>query len=119
MPAADCVPPLGTALKSYTPPQAVLKKRDSAAGKHGLIIVRVSGCDAATDVACRRCQAMKNADVEILQCKFCSGHLRLDLERKERAPGFHYYRCEDCKVPNVFAAHRLSINPLRTTVVKV
>lgn len=38
------------------------------------------------------------------KCKFCSGRLRFDFERKTKAPGFSYYRCEDCGMANVFAA---------------
>ena len=42
--------------------------------------------------------------LEAPKCKFCSGRLRFDFERKEKAPGFSYYRCEECKLPNVFSA---------------
>jgi hypothetical protein len=38
------------------------------------------------------------------KCKFCSGRLRFDFERKTKAPGFSYFRCEQCEMPNVFAA---------------
>ena len=37
------------------------------------------------------------------KCKFCSGLLRFDFERKVRAPGFVYYRCEECGMSNVFS----------------
>jgi len=42
--------------------------------------------------------------LETRQCKFCSGRLRID-ERETKVPGFTYYRCEDCRMSNVFAAH--------------
>ena len=42
--------------------------------------------------------------LEALKCKFCEGRLRFDVDRKEKAPGFTYYRCEECRMPNVFAA---------------
>jgi len=42
--------------------------------------------------------------LEAPKCKFCAGRLRFDFERKARAPGFSYFRCEQCDMPNVFAA---------------
>jgi MinD superfamily P-loop ATPase len=42
--------------------------------------------------------------LEAPKCKVCSGRLRFDLERKTKAPGFSYFRCEGCDMPNVFAA---------------
>jgi hypothetical protein len=45
------------------------------------------------------------------KCKFCSGGLRFDVERKTRAPGFSYFRCEGCDMPNVFAAERFAAAP--------
>jgi hypothetical protein len=41
--------------------------------------------------------------LEALMCKFCEGRLRFDFDRKEKAPGFTYYRCDECRVANVFA----------------
>ncbi|HZQ12137.1 MAG TPA: hypothetical protein VFB31_04940 [Pseudolabrys sp.] len=41
------------------------------------------------------------------KCKFCSGRLRFDFERKTKAPGYSYYRCEDCGMANVFAPESL------------
>jgi hypothetical protein len=37
-------------------------------------------------------------------CKFCAGNLRFDFERKDKARGFSYYRCEECDLPNIFSA---------------
>jgi hypothetical protein len=42
--------------------------------------------------------------LEAPKCKFCSGSLRFDFERKTKAPGFSYFRCEECDMSNVFAA---------------
>jgi len=42
--------------------------------------------------------------LEALTCTFCKGRLRFDFDRKEKAPSFTYYRCEECRMPNVFAA---------------
>jgi len=48
------------------------------------------------------------------QCKFCSGRLRHDSERKLKMPGFLYYRCEDCDLSNVFSAQQKQpVFPLR------
>ena len=38
------------------------------------------------------------------KCKFCAGQLRFDFERKEKARGFSYYRCEECDLPNIFSS---------------
>jgi len=38
-----------------------------------------------------------------LECKFCAGKLRLDQSQRARIPGFKYFRCENCDMPNVFA----------------
>jgi hypothetical protein len=38
------------------------------------------------------------------KCKFCAGNLRFDFERKDKARGFSYYRCEECDLPNIFSA---------------
>jgi hypothetical protein len=38
------------------------------------------------------------------KCKFCAGRLRFDFERKDKARGFSYYRCEECDLPNIFSA---------------
>ncbi len=38
------------------------------------------------------------------KCKFCAGKLRFDFERKDKARGFSYYRCEECDLPNIFSA---------------
>jgi len=46
---------------------------------------------------------MSTDHLEAPKCKFCSGRLRFDFERKEKAPGFAYYRCEECGMPNVFS----------------
>jgi hypothetical protein len=42
--------------------------------------------------------------LEAPKCKFCPGRLRFDFERKTKAPGFSYFRCEGCEMSNVFAA---------------
>jgi hypothetical protein len=42
--------------------------------------------------------------LEAPKCKFCAGRLRFDFERKTKAPGFSYFRCEECEMSNVFAA---------------
>ena len=42
--------------------------------------------------------------LDTLPCKFCGGALRLDLARKAKMPGFRFFRCEECELPNVFAA---------------
>jgi hypothetical protein len=34
--------------------------------------------------------------------------LAFDFERKTKAPGFSYFRCETCDMPNVFAADALA-----------
>jgi hypothetical protein len=33
-------------------------------------------------------------ELEQLQCKFCPGGLKPDVSRKQKAPGFRFYRCE-------------------------
>ncbi len=43
-------------------------------------------------------------ELEILNCKFCPGILKPDVARKQRAPGFRFYRCEACESPNIFAS---------------
>jgi hypothetical protein len=52
---------------------------------------------------------MPFSQLEAPKCKFCSGRLRFDFERKKKAPGFSYYRCEECELPNVFSAQ--SVQP--------
>jgi hypothetical protein len=56
-----------------------------------------------THQVCRRSFAMPLDLIEAMQCKFCSGKLLFDFERKEKAPGFSYYRCENCELSNIFA----------------
>jgi hypothetical protein len=43
-------------------------------------------------------------ELELLNCKFCPGVLKPDVTRKQKVPGFRFYRCEACERPNIFAA---------------
>jgi hypothetical protein len=43
-------------------------------------------------------------ELELLNCKFCPGVLKPDVTRKQKVPGFRFYRCEACERPNIFSA---------------
>lgn len=60
--------------------------------------------DRALDRAIDRVLDHTLQRLEAPKCKFCSGRLRFDFERKIKAPGFSYFRCEQCDIPNVFRA---------------
>lgn len=42
-------------------------------------------------------------ELELLKCKFCPGVLKPDVTRKQKVPGFRFYRCEACERPNIFS----------------
>jgi hypothetical protein len=42
-------------------------------------------------------------ELELMECKFCPGVLKPDVSRKQKVPGFRFYRCESCDRPNIFA----------------
>jgi hypothetical protein len=49
---------------------------------------------------------------ELLKCKFCPGVLKPDVTRKQKAPGFRFYRCEACEQSNIFAEPNPVISPV-------
>jgi hypothetical protein len=51
-------------------------------------------------------------ELELLQCKFCPGGLKPDVSRKQKAPGFRFYRCEKCDRPNIFAEPNVTTGPV-------
>ena len=67
------------------------------------IAARFSG-QRGTQAAGRCYGGMPSDRLDAPKCKFCSGRLRFDFERKTIAPGFSYFRCEDCDLSNVFSA---------------
>jgi hypothetical protein len=66
-------------------------------------MTRVSPNDIGTHWS-GRCYGDMPLDLtEALRCKFCRGQLRFDFERKTKAAGFSYFRCDACGLSNVFS----------------
>lgn len=51
-------------------------------------------------------------ELELMQCKFCPGALKPDAARKQKVPGFRFYRCEACEMPNIFAEPDVTTRPV-------